>query len=108
MPYVLGIICYGWHESAAVLINDGEIIAAAEEERFSRKKFDNGFPEQSIAFCLDHGGIQPNDLAAIGYGFNPRRKLFNKALHLAKYFPRSLNMLKTRGDLFKKMNAIES
>ncbi|MDB6027123.1 MAG: putative carbamoyl transferase, NodU family [Verrucomicrobiales bacterium] len=108
MPYVLGVICYGWHEAAAVLINDGEIIAAAEEERFSRKKFDNTFPEQSIAFCLEHAGIRPNELAAIGYGFNPRRKLFKKALHVARYFPKSLNMLKTRGDLFKKMNNITS
>ena len=108
MPYVLGIICYGWHEAAAVLINDGEIIAAAEEERFSRKKFDNSFPEQSIAFCLKQAGIQANDLKAIGYGFNPRRKMINKALHIARYFPRSINLLTTRGDLFKKMNAIES
>ncbi len=108
MPYVLGIICYGWHEAAAVLINDGKIIAAAEEERFSRKKFDNNFPEQSISFCLDHAGIEAQDLAAIGYGFNPRRKMINKALHVARYFPRSINLLTTRGDLFKKMNAIES
>jgi carbamoyltransferase len=107
MPYVLGIICYGWHEAAAVLINDGQIIAAAEEERFSRKKFDNGFPSQSIDFCLKQGGISANDLKAIGYGFNPRRKVVNKALHIARYFPRSINLLTTRGDLFKKMNGIQ-
>src|SRR3954466_11382073 len=107
MPYVLGVICYGWHEAAAVLINDGQILAAVEEERFSRKKFDNGFPVQSIAYCLKHAGIEVKDLAAIGYGFNPRRKMVQKALHIARYFPRSLNLLTTRGDLFKKMNAIQ-
>ena len=107
MPYFLGVICHGWHEAAAVLIRDGRIIAATEEERFSRKKFDSNFPEQSIAFALKQAGIQSSDMGAIGYAFHPGRRKFSKALHIAKYFPRSLNLLRTRGDLFKRMNTIE-
>ena len=107
MPYFLGVVCYGWHESAAVLIRDGKVIAAAEEERFTRKKFDSNFPDNAIEFCLKRANIQINDIAAIGYGFDPRRKPFHKALHLVRHFPKSLNLLTSRGDLLKKMNSIE-
>ena len=52
---ILGIsACY--HDSAAALIEDGRIAAAAQEERFTRKKHDAGFPENAIRFCLDHSG----------------------------------------------------
>ncbi|MEO0853059.1 MAG: carbamoyltransferase N-terminal domain-containing protein, partial [Cyanobacteria bacterium J06648_11] len=107
MPYALGIICYGWHEAAAVLVQDGAVIAAAEEERFSRQKFDPSFPEQAIAFCLDRAGISPKDLCAIGYGFDPRRRLVAKALHLARYFPASVQLVTKRGTLLQRMNQIE-
>lgn len=107
MPYVLGVICYGWHEAAAALLHDGRIIAAAEEERFSRKKFDSSFPAQTIDFCLRQARIGVTDLQAIGYAFSPRRKPLHKAFHMLKHFPRSLNLVTSRGDLFKKMNHIE-
>ncbi len=108
MPYFLGVICHGWHEASAVLIQDRAILAAAEEERFTRKKFDSNFPEQAIAFCLKRAGIGINDVAAIGYAFSPRRKAHRKALHILRHFPRSLNLLGTRGGLLAKMNSIES
>jgi carbamoyltransferase len=106
VPYTLGIICYGWHEAAAVLVNDGHVVAAAEEERFTREKFDAGFPGQAIAFCLKRAGIQSRDLAAVGYGFNPRRKLLQKALHLVRYAPGSINLLTTRTGRLQRMNSI--
>ncbi len=53
---ILGISAF-YHDSAACLIEDGHIIAAAQEERFSRKKHDSGFPQQSIAYCLSEGGV---------------------------------------------------
>ncbi len=53
---ILGISAY-YHDSAACLVVDGEIIAAAQEERFSRKKHNSGFPAKAIEFCLDQGGL---------------------------------------------------
>ncbi len=107
MAYALGIICYGWHEAAAVLVQNGTVVAAAEEERFSRQKFDANFPAQAIAFCLKQAGIRAQDLAAIGYGFDPRRKLTEKALHLLRYFPASMDLVTKRGPLLQRMNQIE-
>src|SRR5437763_4926264 len=53
---VLGISAF-YHDSAAALIEDGRIVAAAQEERFTRKKFDARFPEAAIAYCLEEAGI---------------------------------------------------
>jgi len=53
---ILGISAY-YHDSAAALLIDGEIVAAAQEERFTRKKHDAGFPHQAVAFCLEQTGI---------------------------------------------------
>ena len=59
--YILGISAF-YHDSAACLIRDGEIVAAAQEERFTRKKFDARFPTNAIRFCLTEGGISLADL----------------------------------------------
>lgn len=59
--YILGISCY-YHDSAAALLRDGELIAAAEEERFTRRKHDFGFPHHAIDFCLEQAGIRGEDL----------------------------------------------
>src|SRR3989344_3766765 len=59
--YILGISCF-YHESAAALIKDGEIVAASAEERFSRKKHDSEFPKLAAEFCLSKAGIQAQDL----------------------------------------------
>ncbi len=59
--YILGISCF-YHESAACLIKDGQIVAASAEERFSREKHDNGFPEKAAAFCMEEAGIKAKDL----------------------------------------------
>src|SRR3990167_4009714 len=61
MSYILGISCF-YHDSAAALVRDGEIIAAAQEERFSRKKNDFNFPAQAVNFCLRQAGITANGL----------------------------------------------
>jgi carbamoyltransferase len=72
--YILGISCY-YHDSAAALIKDGQIIAAAEEERFSRKKHDSGFPKLAIEFCLNQGKISSQELDYIVFYEKPFRKL---------------------------------
>ncbi len=58
---ILGISAF-YHDSAACLVHDGDIVAAAQEERFSRKKHDPRFPERAIQYCLDEGGIAAADL----------------------------------------------
>ena len=53
---ILGISCY-YHDAAAAIVRDGRIVAAAQEERFTRKKHDSGFPSQAIAYCLKEAGV---------------------------------------------------
>lgn len=64
--YILGISCY-YHDSAAAILKDGEIIAAVEEERFSRKKFDDDFPKNAIDFCIKKAGISPKDIDYVAF-----------------------------------------
>jgi len=59
--HILGISCF-YHDAAAALIHDGELVAAAEEERFSRKKHDSDFPRLAIRYCLETAGISAGDL----------------------------------------------
>ena len=72
--YILGISCY-YHDAAASLICDGQLIAAAEEERFSRIKHDYAFPKLAIQFCLDQAGIRSQDLDYVVFFEKPFRKL---------------------------------
>ena len=68
--YILGISAY-YHDSAAALLCDGQIIAAAQEERFTRKKHDPAFPENAIQYCLDEAGIEIKDLEHIVFYDKP-------------------------------------
>ena len=68
--YILGISAF-FHDSAAALLQDGEIVAAAQEERFTRKKGDARFPRAAIAYCLDHAGISSRDLYQVVYYEKP-------------------------------------
>lgn len=68
--YILGISAL-YHDSAAALIQDGEIIAAVQEERFTRIKHDSSVPENAIAYCLKEGKIEAEDLYAVVYYDNP-------------------------------------
>ena len=68
--YILGISCF-YHDSAATLIKDGEIISAVQEERFTRKKHDSGFPKNAILYCIKHSNINLNDIKLIIYYEKP-------------------------------------
>ena len=70
---ILGISAY-YHDSAACLLRDGELIAAAQEERFTRKKHDPGFPRHAVQFCLDAGGIRLRDLKYVVFYDKPMLK----------------------------------
>jgi carbamoyltransferase len=70
---ILGVSAF-YHDSAACLVRDGEIVAAAQEERFSRQKGDDRFPAGAIAYCLDEAGITASDLAAVAFYDKPLLK----------------------------------
>ncbi len=67
---ILGVSAF-YHDSAAALVDDGCIIAAAQEERFTRKKHDAGFPENAIRYCLDAGGIELKDVDYVTFYDKP-------------------------------------
>jgi len=71
--YVLGVSAY-YHDSAACLLADGEIVAAAQEERFTRVKGDPSFPTRAAEYCLRHAGIGVGDLACVGFYDKPLLK----------------------------------
>jgi carbamoyltransferase len=73
MTTILGISAY-YHDSAACLVRDGEVVAAAQEERFTRKKHDAGFPHHAVAYCLREGGIDVGDLDYVGFYDKPLLK----------------------------------
>lgn len=73
MSYVLGISAY-YHDSAACLLKNGTIIAAAQEERFTRKKGDASFPEHAVRYCLAEAGITVDQLACVGFYDKPLLK----------------------------------
>jgi len=68
--YILGISAY-YHDSAACIIKNGEILAAAQEERFTRKKHDHRFPGHAIQFCLDYAGIKSSQLDIVAFYDKP-------------------------------------
>ena len=68
--YSLGISCY-YHDSAAAILKDGHVVAAVEEERFSRKKFDDGFPRMAIDWCLKEAGITPEQINSVAFYDKP-------------------------------------
>ncbi len=61
MTAILGISAY-YHDSAACLVVDGDIVAATQEERFTRKRHDAAFPHRSVAYCLEAGGLRPDQI----------------------------------------------
>ncbi len=71
--WILGLSAF-YHDSAACLVRDGEIVAAAQEERFTRKKGDSDFPANAIAYCLSEGGIRVEDLSYVGFYDKPLLK----------------------------------
>jgi len=86
--YILGISCF-YHDAAAALIKDGILIAAAEEERFTRVKHDFDFPENAINFCLDYEGIKGKDLDYVVFYEKPFHKFERILMTTLQNFPKS-------------------
>ena len=86
----LGISCY-YHDSAAALLKDGHIIAAVEEERFSREKFDDNFPEKAIEWCLKEAKINPSQIESIAFYDKPVLKFERLLDNYIAVAPRGLH-----------------
>ena len=86
---ILGISAY-YHDSAAALVRDGTIVAAAQEERFTRKKHDAAFPLQAVAYCLKEAGIGIKDVGLVVFYDKPFLKLERLLLTYLNYAPQGL------------------
>jgi carbamoyltransferase len=84
--WILGVSAF-YHDSAACLVHDGRIVAAAQEERFSRRRHDQRWPAQAIAFCLEHAGLQARDLDVVAFYDKPYLKFERLLSTYATYAP---------------------
>ncbi len=87
---VLGISAF-YHDSAAALVRDGQVVAAAQEERFTRRKHDAGYPQNAIAFCLDQAGIRLGDVDHVAFYDKPFLKFERLLETYLAFAPRGFN-----------------
>src|SRR5256884_1714064 len=87
--YILGISAY-YHDSAACLVRDGEVLAAAQEERFTRRKHDHRFPLRAVEFCLKRAGITADELEHVAFYDKPLLKFERLLETYLDYAPRGL------------------
>jgi carbamoyltransferase len=98
---ILGISAY-YHDSAACLLRDGKIVAAASEERFTRKKGDAGFPSRAVEFCLRQGGVGVGDLTHVGFYDKPILKFERILETYLGVAPRGIRQFLMAGPLWIK------
>ncbi|NDH61467.1 MAG: hypothetical protein EBY18_07390 [Alphaproteobacteria bacterium] len=98
---VLGISAF-YHDSAAALIEDGHLASAAQEERFTRKKHDSGFPEKAVQFCLDRAGIKMADIDYVAFYDKPFLKFERLLETYLAYAPRGFNSFRMAMPLWLK------
>jgi carbamoyltransferase len=101
---VLGINAYH-ADVSAVILRDGELVAAVEEERFNRIKHTAGFPLQSIRTCLEIAGLRPDDIDHVGISRDPRAHLLRKAWFALRHRPRG-GLLGDRAANYRRVGAI--
>ncbi len=99
--YILGISAF-YHDSAACLLRDGAIVAAAQEERFTRKKGDSDFPHRAARYCLNAAGIQPADLAYVGFYDKPLLKFERILETYLGVAPRGFSQFRLAGPAWMK------
>src|ERR1051325_5519768 len=105
--HILGISAY-YHDSAACLLRDGEIIAAAQEERFTRKKGDASFPTRAVEFCLGQAGISAAGLSAVGFYDKPLLKFERIVETYLGVAPRGFSSFLKAGPLWIKEKLYQS
>ncbi len=89
--FILGISCF-YHDAAAALVKDGIVLAAAEEERFTRKKHDFDFPINAINYCLREANVSANNLDYVVFYEKPFLKFERILKTIIYYFPRSCKL----------------
>jgi carbamoyltransferase len=99
--HILGVSAF-YHDSAACLLADGEIVAAAQEERFTRKKGDAAFPSNAVAYCLNTAGIGTSDLAYVGFYDKPLLKFERILETYLGVAPRGFASFRMAGPLWMK------
>ena len=99
--YILGISAF-YHDSAACLLRNGQIVAAAQEERFTRKKGDASFPEHAVEYCLAHAGIETGKLSYVGFYDKPLLKFERILETYLGVVPRGLRSFLMAGPLWIK------
>ncbi len=85
---IIGVSCF-YHDSAACLVQNGKLIAATEEERFTRKKYDPDFPKRSIDFCLEKGGITEEDIDYVVFYEKPFNKFERILMNSLQFYPKT-------------------
>lgn len=98
---ILGISAY-FHDSAAALLRNGKIVAAASEERFSREKGDSKFPAHAVAYCLKEAGIAIGDVTAVGFYDKPILKFDRILMSYMAVAPRGFQQFRKAGPLWIK------
>ena len=93
---ILGISAY-YHDSAAALVRDGEIVAAAQEERFSRKKHDHRFPQKAVGYCLAAAELEPEQIDYVAFYDKPLLKFERLLETYIAYAPIGFRMFDTEG-----------
>ncbi|HXG13389.1 MAG TPA: carbamoyltransferase C-terminal domain-containing protein [Gemmataceae bacterium] len=93
MSNILGFTAW-FHDSSACLLRDGQLVAFAEEERFSRRKHTPEYPRRSIEYCLAEGGLTLDELDAVVFYMDPRTMIRNNLWYLLRFFPWSLNLFR--------------
>src|SRR5579862_9290629 len=105
--WILGLSAF-YHDSAAALIRDGEVVAAAQEERFTRKKHDSGFPGNAVRYCIESAGLKPQELDSVVFYEKPFIKFERLLESYLAFAPRGLQSFRmalplwTREKLFQK------
>ncbi len=98
---VLGVSAF-YHDSAAALIEDGHLVSAAQEERFTRKKHDAGFPQNAVQFCLDRAGIKLQDVDYVAFYDKPFLKFERLLETYLAYAPRGFTSFRMAMPLWLK------
>jgi carbamoyltransferase len=100
--YVLGFNAYVFN-AAAWLFHDGEIVAAAQEERFNRRKHSGDFPEQAIGYCLNEAGISLDEVSHVGFHWRPLHQFHHRVFQIVRHLPDSLRYYDSHAGRWSQM-----
>jgi carbamoyltransferase len=101
---ILGLSAF-YHDSAACLVSDGDIVAAAQEERFTRKKHDSGFPAKAAEYCVSSAGLQPRDIDYVIFYDKPFLKFERLFETYLAFSPRGFRSFATSFPVWAKRSA---